>query len=328
MQNRLKILFTLIGIVSLFKIIQSYGFSIVQDEIHRSGYLLLLLALTFIPTLFCYALSWLLATNHKRMSGQMNYLKKIILFIKFTSISIAWNNLTPFLKVGGEPLKYMMLTRYLTKQDAIKSTINYNIIHLLSTVLSFIIGAIILCSLYQLPAVMKYACYGFILIFLCIIYIISKAMQARFNFFVKYYRWQKLRTTVVNSKVIMRRLTRFYKKHPKIFFLSIFFDTIARFIEGLTFFFGFMIIKHPISLLSASILDVARTLVDTIFFFIPYQVGSREQGVHYFMEKVLVIDTHGFLTAVLFYRFVEIVWIIIGYLFWVSMSKSSKLDRL
>ena len=106
MQNKLKILFSVVGLISFITIINNYGIDIIWAEIQRSGFLLFLLALTFIPTLVCYSVSWLLVTDHHRMTGHLSAIRKVGLFTRFTAASIAWNNLTPFLKVGGEPLKY------------------------------------------------------------------------------------------------------------------------------------------------------------------------------------------------------------------------------
>jgi hypothetical protein len=323
MQKKLKIIFSLIGIYSFVRIIQGYGIKLIKDEIQHSGIFLVFLILTFVPTLFCYALSWLLATNHHQMKNNLSFVKKVKLFAKFTVVSIAWNNLTPFLKVGGEPLKYLMLSRHLSKKDAINSTINYNIIHLLSTVLSFVIAAIILNVFYTVPAVVSYYSIGFIAACFSLVYLVFRLVRADYTYIENVFRWHFFRVIVINSKLVIKRLIHFYKKHPKDFFLSLFFDTLARFIEGMTFYFGFLLIKHPVSALTASFLDIARTFVDTLFFFIPYQVGTREEGVRFFMQNVLSIDASGFLTAVLFYRLVEIVWIFIGYSVWVSMGRSS-----
>ncbi len=323
MQNKLKILFSVVGLISFITIINNYGIDIIWAEIQRSGFLLFLLALTFIPTLVCYSVSWLLVTDHHRMTGHLSAIRKVGLFTRFTAASIAWNNLTPFLKVGGEPLKYLMLSRYMPKKEALNSIITYNLIHLLATALSFIIGALLLPCFYDVPRMIMYSSWGFILIFIFIIYFATLLMKANYSFLTRFYHGPTLRVVILNSRIVKKRLLTFYKRHPQIFVFSLFFDTAARFIEGLTFYFGFMLIKHPISLLSSAFLDVSRTLVDTIFFFIPYQVGTREQGVRFFMEKVLFIDAGGFLTAVLFYRFVEIVWIFIGYFIWINMSKSS-----
>jgi hypothetical protein len=326
MQKKFKIIFSLIGIYSFFRIIQGYGLTLIRDEIRHSGIYLIFIMLTFVPTLFCYALSWLLATNHQQMKNNFSFIQKIKLFTKFTVVSIAWNNLTPFLKIGGEPLKYLMLSQYLTKKDAINSTVNYNIIHLLSTVLSFVIAAIILNLFYIVPQVVTYYSVGFIVLCFSLVYFVYKIVLADHTYITNLFHWRFLRFIFINSKIVMNRLTHLYKRDPKIFFLSLFFDTLARFIEGMTFYFGFLLIKHPVSVVTASFLDIARTFVDTLFFFIPYQVGSREEGVRFFMQNVLSIDPSGFLTAVLIYRLVEIFWIFIGYSVWVSMGRSSSVE--
>jgi hypothetical protein len=164
MQKKLRIFFTIFGLFSFYKIIHSYGFDLILEEVSRSGFLLLALALTFIPTLICYALSWLLVSNHQNMKGNLSFIKKLMIFSKYTTASIAWNNLTPFLKVGGEPLKYFMLTKYFSHRDAINSTVNYNILHLLSTLLSFILGSFLMVILFPVPKIFYY--FPFMLLFL------------------------------------------------------------------------------------------------------------------------------------------------------------------
>lgn len=323
-----RIIFALIGLFSLIKIIKNYGFNIIIEEINRSGFLLVLLALTFIPTLICYAVSWLLATEHRRMSNGISIVGKIIIFMKITIASIAWNNLTPFLKVGGEPLKYMMLSKYLPRREALASTINYNIIHLLATGISFVATSLLLVIFYHIPNEVRLYLLGFAVIFTLSLYLGFRVMRTKFVYKFITSRYRVVRVVIVNMKLSVRRLLKFYKKNPEIFFLSLFFDVIARFIEGLTFYFGFYLIKHSITFLSSSLLDVGRTFVDSIFFFVPYQIGSREEGVHFLMEKVLIVDSKGFLTAVFLYRFVEIFWIVIGYIIWVSTKSSSKEVRV
>jgi hypothetical protein len=98
-------------------------------------------------------------------------------------------------------------------------------------------------------------------------------------------------------------------------------DVVARFTEGLTFYYSFKLIKHPINIISASLLDVGRTFIDTVFFFVPFQVGAREEGVNIFMNKILLISSSGFLTAVFLYRFVEIIWVFFGYIIWINEKR-------
>lgn len=327
-RNLFRLIFTAIGLASLVHIIRSYGPSLIIEEAKRSGPVLVFLILTFIPTLVCYAISWMLATDHQKMDKDLTLLKKTIIFSKYTLMSISWNNLTPFLKVGGEPLKFMMLERHLPRSEALASTINYNIIHLVATAFSFIVCAFLLVFFYDLTAVVLYCALAFGGLCFFLIYGSYKFLHSSFLHSFKHFRFRIIKMIVINMKIGLRRIHYFYKKKPEAFIFSLLADLVARFIEGLTFYFGFSLIKHPISFLSASIIDVGRTFIDTIFFFIPYQIGSREEGVHFLMEKVMLIDSKGFLTVVLFYRFVEIFWIGAGYFLWVSSKSSSKEVRV
>jgi hypothetical protein len=311
-----------LGLLSLLQIIRNYGVHLFVDEINQAGHLLVVLVLTFIPTLLCYALAWMLATDHKNMPRELGNIKKFAIYNQFTVISIAWNNLTPFFKVGGEPLKYLLLLKYLSKKEALASTINYNIIHLASTAFCFFITSLFLVFFYHIPNEIRPYLLGFCLSLLFVVLFCFFVVRTQF-LLVGLKRFRIMKIVIVSFKIVLRRLISFYQRNPLAFVFSFFFDMLARFIEGLTFFFGFYLIKHPISYISSTLLDVGRTFVDTLFFFIPYQIGSREKGVHFFMEKILELDSKGFLTAVFLYRLVEICWIIIGYIVWASTRISS-----
>ena len=322
-----KLIFSAIGLFSLVKIIKSYGFSNIAQEVDRSGLLLVFLIFTFIPTLICYAVSWLLVSEHQNMPEGISDFKKVFIFFKFTIMSIAWNNLTPFLKVGGEPLKYKLLLKYLSPKEAAASTINYNIIHLSATVICFVITSVVLIYFYRMPFLVRLFLWGLVIVLTLLILLGLFLVKNKISYKTKTYKYQSIRFLVINIKLSIRRLLNFYNNKTKLLIFSLSFDVAARFIEGLTFYFGFYLIKHPLSLLSSSLMEVGRTFIDTIFFFVPYQIGSREKGISFFMEKILLVNSQGFLTAVFLYRFVEIVWMLIGYLLWVS-TKSSSTDAI
>ena len=265
-------------------------------------------------------------SEHKSLPENLSIFKKIILFTKFTVISIAWNNLTPFVKVGGEPLKYKMLTGLLRPKDAASSTINYNIIHLLSTVVCFIMTALVVLFYYKISKSIKLFLWLVSALLILIIFSTMFLVYKISSVDTFQSRFKSLRLIIINIKFTSRVIIFFYRKKTISFYCSLFLDVLARFVEGLTFYFGFLIVKHPISLLNSSLIEIGRTFVDTIFFFIPFQIGTRERGVGVFMEKILVIDPKGFLSAVILYRLVEITWILIGYILWLS-SKISATDE-
>ncbi|MGZ3653067.1 MAG: hypothetical protein ACXWSC_17935, partial [Bdellovibrionota bacterium] len=67
-----------------------------------------------------------------------------------------------------------------------------------------------------------------------------------------------------------------------------------------------------------------RAIVDNLFFFIPYQVGSREGGIVMLAEHALGLSGAAAVSAAVFYRLVEIFWTGVGYLFWIQDENAFK----
>lgn len=322
-----KLFFTLLGLAGLYLIIKDYGLRQIQVDLQHTGLNIIWIILSFIPVVYCYGLSWQLVTNYKKFHHSFIY--NSFFFTVYAVISIAWNNLTPFLKIGGEPVKYMLLKRHLNKYDALSSTVNYNLIHIISTLLSLIIFALLIPILFDGKSRYVFFSIGVVisLILAVVIYLavnLSRMRKKAPRFLKGQLEKRKVRVVLFIIKRSIRRLYFHYKRRPIKVIASIFFDTLARFIEGLTFYLAFKFISHQIPFLVATMLDVGRTFIDTFFFFIPYQIGAREEGVRFFMENVFNISSAGFVTVVLLYRVVEIFWIIMGYLIWVFLRPTKK----
>ncbi len=324
----INLLLGLFGLASIYRIGHSYGIKNIYLEFSASKYYLIVLVLTFIPTLLCYSFSWILITDYSKIKTSVSNLEKIRIFFKITVISVAWNNLTPFMKIGGEPLKYLMLKKYLSPTLAFTSTVNYNVVHLISTLVCFVLASFILLLFY--PLVLKIKVFLILIILLILIFLtfgIFKVNQ-KVNFIKRKYYFKWLRVGMLNLIILRRRFRLCLIKSPINFFLSIGIDALARFIEGVTFYTAFKIIHKPLSFLSSTVLEIGRTFIDAAFFFIPYQVGSREKGIQVFMDDLLHVPSNGFLTVSLLYRFVEFSWVMIGYAIWAKLRTSVKEDTV
>lgn len=312
-------LFTILGGAALFYILHDYGLDALRHEIGLVGWKSLLLALTFIPTLTCYALAWCLVTEWE----SRHFFRKTALFFKMSASSIAWNNMTPFLRVGGEPAKVLMLSPWLGRRPAIKSVILYNLVHLMGTVGAIVLAALLIPILFSVKPEVRLGCFLVaavcILLFLLLSYspVWGKAMFRR-------KKRGGLRRISLWLHWAFRETAMFHQKHRVRLYGGILLEIAARFVEGATFYLAFYLMDRPISLLTSMFLDIGRTLVDNMFFFIPYQVGSREMGVGILMRDIFGIAPDGYVTAVLMYRFVEVVWIGIGYFLWVRSQGPAK----
>lgn len=311
-----RFIFLLAGLVAIYYLISDYGLQRLLGDFSTAGFSLIILICTFIPTLLLYSIAWLAVTDLDHVS--LALWKKVLLFFKMMAISIAWNNLTPFLKVGGEPYKYFMLTQLIDRPKAIASTLVYNIVHLYATILTFMLTSILIPALFNIPH--HYHLYFYLFFFLCLITLLSSGMMIK-SFNKMTFKMRGLKNFLIKTRWSLRQANYSYKRNKIKITFALCCEVLARFIEGITFYYAFYIINHPIALSSAFFLEVGRTLVDTLFFFIPFQLGSREEGIRVFLESVMHTTSTGFLSAVFMYRFVEIAWIVIGYLLWV-LSKT------
>lgn len=316
-----KVAFGLLGITSFFFILRSYGFSKIASDILSLGWWSLPLALSFLPVVTCYAIAWLLVTPKVGASALPR-------FIRFTTIALAWNNLSPFLKFLGEPVRVLMLERSTGRKQAIQSTVLYNIAHLYGTLAAFISGALAILWLYPVPDTFRI---GFIaLITFAIVGITGLYAMPR----LIPIRSRKAERTAVSKLSFWIRWSSskvriFSGRYPFRFWAATFFEFIARFIEGITFYVAFAAMGNPVTPFQAALLDVGRALLDNIFFFIPYQVGSREAGVVLLTDHVMQAGEQFAVSAALLYRLVEILWMGLGYVLWISASRRRKTsDRL
>ena len=320
MFNWKKFIFFILGGISLFYILRSYGLNHILTDFKKINFWIFPLLFTFLPTLFCYSLAWQLVTDQQLKWSRFFY------FTKMTIVSIAWNNLTPFLKIAGEPLKVFMLMRGVSQKQAIKSVLIYNFVHILGTFLSIILSLFLIPLIFNVPDFLRTSLLigggiGIILFLILILF------SAKSQTFLKSLSNRKFffRRPIFWLNWFVRVLSRFYRKDQQRFMVVIFLETIARFIEGLTFYLAFYLLENPIHLITAAFLEVGRALIDNIFFFIPYQVGSREAGIYFLMKEIFQLDPQGYLTSSFIYRLVEIVWMIIGYFLWLHFQDRKKL---
>lgn len=307
-----RLLFTLLGGAALFYILHDYGVDTLRHEIRLVGWRSSLLALTFIPTLTCYALAWCLVTEWESPA----FFRKGALFFRMSASSIAWNNLTPFLRVGGEPAKVFMLSPWVGRRLAIKSVILYNLVHLMGTIGAIVLASLMIPFLFSVKPEVRLGC--FLVASICIVlFLLLSYSPVWGKALLRGKKSGRLRRILLWLHWAFRETAMFHQKHRTRLYGGIVFEIAARFVEGATFYLAFYLMDRPISLLTSMFLDIGRTLVDNLFFFIPYQVGSREAGVLILMRDIFGIVPDGYVTAVLMCRFVEVAWIVIGYFLWV-----------
>ena len=312
--------FGILGLFSFSFILYSHGLHQASSEIFGIGWFAVPLLLSFIPVVACYAAAWKLVTPGKYGRPPPHA------FFTITVVGIAWNNLSPFVKFLGEPIRVVLLSRWMDKKRAIQSILLYNLVHIYGTFYAFILGASGLLLLYPVPKLIRLGFFlliGTVITLLFILHLSPSLFTARSKKRKKKNFLQKVGFWIRWS---LSKIRIFSRTHPRRFWAAILFEISARFIEGLTFYVSFWSLGNKIKLIDAAFLDIGRALMDNVFFFIPYQMGSREMGIILLTDNVMKLGSHSALDAAIHYRITEIFWMGIGYIFWISWGRSSRTE--
>lgn len=311
-----KIFFTALGLFSFGFILNGYGFARLAHDLAGLGWWSVPLALSWAPVVLCFALAWLLVTPELTF-------RHLPLLFRLTVISVAWNNLSPFVKVLGEPVRVVMLRRWMDSKAATRSTVLFNIVHTLGTLLAFFFGALLILLLFPVaPAIHQ----GFLALL-----VITPLLTAGL-FFLPHLVRGRGRSAHRNKLVVagfwlrwgFSKIRMFSRRYPARFWGAVLLEVAARFVEGLTFYVAFLALGEPASALVSALLDVGRALVDNVFFFIPYQVGSREGGIVLLAEHALHVSKEAAVAGAVMYRLVEILWMGIGYFLWIAETRARR----
>lgn len=266
-----KSLFSALGLGSLVWILNSYGFQKLGNDILGLGWWAVPLAFSYAPVVLCYALAWLFITPRLQA-------KHAGLLFRFSAISVAWNNLSPFVKVLGEPIRVLMLEKFMTRKEAASSMVLYNIVHILGTLVAFFLGSLAILLLFRVSDGFRA---GFISL------LVASPLLALLLFYlphlIKRFGRSARRNKLIYAGFWLRwafsKIRIFSKREPLRFWMAVFFEVLARFVEGLTFYIAFRALGKPTSALVSSLLDVGRALMDNIFFL--YSLPGGKPGGRY-----------------------------------------------
>ena len=312
-----KALFGVLGLASLFYILRSYGLEHLAQDIGHLGWWAIPLALSFLPTVICYAIAWLLVTPELS-------LRHLPALVRYSSISVAWNNLSPFVKALGEPVRAQMLGRWVSPRAAARSVVVYNLVHIIGTLSGFFMGSLLLLIFYPVTGVIRTGLFAFLVAVPLMIFGLLSFPRITKRLFGRPVKRTRLAVAGFWVRWSFSKMRTFSRHNPIRFWSAAFFEGLARFVEGCTFYVSFQALQKPVPAFTCALLDVGRALMDNIFVFVPYQVGSREGGIVLLAQNAVGIAAGAAVSAAVFYRLVEIFWMGTGYTFWIFEERSRR----
>lgn len=245
--------------------------------------------------------------------------------------AFAMNYLTPFASIGGEPFKIVAASQWMGTRNATASVLNYRLVHIQAHLLVFLTGVVL--AFFVLPAgtiatpilILTAA----ILVGLGALVVAvhrEGAIERLFDIAGKLpllggftNRLEPKRAGLVE---VDRQLISFHRSSPGRYYGALFTEYAARAFSMMEFFIIARGIGHPVSFATAFLMGGFSSLIVNLFFFMPFNVGSKEGGLYAIFVALGLPSRLGVAAAVIS-RIREITWILIGLLLVLASRKRS-----
>ncbi|MGQ9920205.1 MAG: flippase-like domain-containing protein [Desulfobacca sp.] len=275
----IKLLLLLIAGVSLVWMLQVVGWPEILRHLKLVGWYWPLVLLPYLLVNLCDSASWYCCFERFPPGITMRYL----FFNRLAGEAI--NVLTPMASLGGEPVKAMMLqNKGITMTDATASLVISKGILVLSMAFYIILGMAVAPFLFHLSAAKLWALVaaGLALILgACAFVVLQRygmcrlgmAILAKCRFLPK--RLQEKEAALCRLDA---QMSTFYRQHLWRFWLALILSLFGWLVHSLEVYLIFALLGQPIHLLTALCLDALATLITSMAFFIPGNLGVQDGG--------------------------------------------------
>lgn len=232
------------------------------------------------------------------------------------------NYLTPFASIGGEPFKIVAASQWMGTRNGTASVLNYRLVHMQAHLLFFLTGVLLAFIFLPVgtiatPVLIVIAAALLILAGLLLAVHREGVMERLFDFSMRLpliggfmRRLEPRRAALID---VDRQLISFHAASPGRYYGALALEYLARVFSMLEFFIIARAISHPVSFGTAFLIGAFSSLIVNLFFFMPFNVGSKEGGLYVIFAALGLPSRLGVAAAVLS-RLREIIWIAIGLL--------------
>lgn len=240
--------------------------------------------------------------------------------VNVTAFSI--NYLTPFASIGGEPFKIAAASQWMGARNGAASVLNYRLVHMQAHILMFLSGVILAFFVLPSGTIATSILVALLVVLLPIGALLlavhrEGAIERLFDLAgrVPILRRFALRLEPRRSALmeVDRQLIAFHRSSPLRYFAALMMEYGARVLSMLEFFFIARGVGHPVSFATAFLIGGFSSLVVNLFFFMPFNVGSKEGGLAV-VFSALGVPPHIGVAAAVVSRLRELSWIAIGLL--------------
>lgn len=245
--------------------------------------------------------------------------------------AFAINYMTPFASIGGEPFKIVAASQWMGTRNGTASVLNYRLVHIQAHLFVFLTGVVLAFMILPsgtiaTPVLILLAVVLVALLSLLIAVHREGVIERLFDFVSRVpiigrfsSRLEPKRASLI---AVDRQLIEFYRAARSRYYAALVTEYAARVISMFEFFIIARALGHSVSFGTAFLIGGFSSLVVNLFFFMPFNIGSKEGGLYFIFQAVGLSPEIGVAAAVIS-RIRELTWIAIGLLLVLASRKKT-----
>jgi hypothetical protein len=226
------------------------------------------------------------------------------------SVGEALNNITPFVDIGGEPLKvhFLVQRQGVSVGQAVSATVIAKTSMLVSEAFFMLTGFFVSYWALVLPARSR--------IRLSWILLIVSTVFFGFLWLQQQGRFQRLNADI----------QYFYRTYGRRFWTAVSLNWIGWLAGGVETYLFCRIVGLPISIWEGIMLEALTQLVRMGTFYIPMNLGVQEGSMAFFVQQMGFLPVEGVAISLL-KRFRQLAWTAVGFVIWALFQYEERLER-
>lgn len=315
-----KALFLVLGVFFLGYMVNGMGLDVIGSNIQKMGF-------WFIPVIGSWLVIYILnAFAFKAIIEEPQLPASDLPFgsvLRLTITGYVINYITPFVALGGEPYRILLLKPALGIRKATSSVLLYSLMHMFSHVLFWLASIVLIVAVVPLNTLMLMGC-GIMLVVgvllgLWFIRVYKRGVTvSTFRLLEKIPFVKKKAAVFFQEKSealheIDEQIRILYAERKPRFYASLALEFVARVVGCAEIYFTARAIGLDMSITESLIVSSGSSLFANLIFFFPMQLGTREGGLALALQSIGMPAAAGLFIGIVV-RIRELVWIVIGLL--------------
>lgn len=246
--------------------------------------------------------------------------------------AFAINYLTPFASIGGEPFKIVAASQWMGPRNGAASVLNYRLVHIQAHLLVFLTGVVVAFMVLPSGTIAT----SILVVLAVILLALSAVVLAVHREGVIERLFDLGRSIPILNRWIVRleprrealvevdrQMIAFHRSSPGRYYGALLTEYVARVFSMLEFFIIARGLGHAVDFQTAFLIGGFSSLVVNLFFFMPFNVGSKEGGLYAIFAALGLPPRLGVAAAVIS-RLRELIWIAIGLILVLATRKQAR----